>query len=179
MKRSGFDIEGVDLDPERFGDAISRLGLSVVACDIEREPLPFEDGSFDAVVFFEIFEHLRINPISTMRDVHRVLRSGGQLLLSTPNLRSFNGLLNFVLRNKSYSCTSDVYTQYEKLDTLGHMGHVREYTSREVVEFLARIGFESTRLIFRGGYDDAVRRVVTAAAPTLLPFMTVIARRIA
>ena len=175
MTARGFEVGGVDLRPERFGRAIARAGLDIAACDIEREPLPFDDGTFDAVVFFEIFEHLRINPIVTMREVRRVLCSGGTLLLSTPNLRSFNGLFNFVVRNKCYSCTSDVYSQWEKLDTIGHVGHVREYTSREVVEFLQRVGFRPRTIVYRGRYDGLLRRGVTALMPQLRPFMTLVA----
>ncbi len=177
MAQAGFDIRGVDLRPDRFGTAITTLGLDVATCDIENEPLPYGDGAFDAVVFFEIFEHLRINPIATLREVRRVLDEGGRLLLSTPNLRSLNGLFNFVVRNKAYSCTSDVYTQYEKLEKLGHMGHVREYTPREVVEFLQRVGFAPTSIIYRGGYDEWIRRGITVLVPSLRPFVTVVADR--
>ena len=177
IKKLGYDVRGVDILPERFASAIDRIGVDVVNCDIESERLPFGDGSFDAVVFFEIFEHLRINPIFTLREMHRVIADDGALLLSTPNLRSLNGLFNFVVRNKSYSCTSDVYAQYEKLELLGHMGHVREYTFREVREFLQKVGFQLTTVIYRGKYQNFLKRLTITLVPQLRPFLTVVAKK--
>jgi SAM-dependent methyltransferase len=142
LARLGYSITGVDIAPERFSRAINDLALEVVRCNIETERLPFHDSQFDVALFNELFEHLRINPIFTMREVHRILKPGGLLFLSTPNLRSLAGLANFLLRNRCYSCESDPYDEFSELEGLGHMGHVREYTTREITEFLGRIGFE-------------------------------------
>jgi SAM-dependent methyltransferase len=172
-----YDVTGVDIDPARFAASIAALGLDVRRCDIETEPVPFASDSVDAVVFNELFEHLRVNPISTLREVHRVLRTGGRLLLSTPNLRSLRGLRNLVLHDRGHAASGGVYEQYEKLETLGHMGHVREYTVREVAEFLARIGFRVDEVVFRGGYGRGVVGLVERAAPSLRPSFTMIASK--
>ena len=147
-----YDVSAVDIRPERFARSISNLGLEVFACDVETEAVPFADATFDVVLFNELFEHLRINPIFTFREVRRVLRPGGLLLLSTPNLRSLRGIRNLVFHNKAHAASSGVYEQYEKLETLGHMGHVREYTTREVSDFLTRVGFRVDKVVFRGGH---------------------------
>ncbi|HYE65336.1 MAG TPA: class I SAM-dependent methyltransferase [Pyrinomonadaceae bacterium] len=177
LQRLGYDIQGVDIAPERFQTAIDQLGISVSKCNIETEPLPFADASFDLAIFNELFEHLRINPIFTMREVLRVLRPGGILLLSTPNLRSLGGIRNFLLRNKSYSCCGDMYGEYEKLRTIGHMGHVREYTTLEVSEFLGKIGFKVTEVIYRGGYESQLAQLATGLIPQLRPFVTIVAMK--
>lgn len=171
----GYEVSAVDLAPERFAVAIAHLGLDVRRCDLETEPAPFDDASFDAVLFNEIFEHLRINPIATLREVHRVLAPGGVLLLSTPNLRSFRGLKNLVLHNQGHAASADIYRQYEKLETLGHMGHVREYTSREVASFLTRIGFRVKKVVHRGGYGRGLVGLAERLAPALRPFFSLIA----
>jgi SAM-dependent methyltransferase len=144
---------------------------------VETEAVPFDSRSFDIVLFNEIFEHLRIDPIFTMREVQRVLVPGGRLLLSTPNLRSFRGLRNLVVRNQGHAASGGVYDQYEKRETLGHMGHVREYTTREVAEFLARVGFLVERMVFRGGHGRGVVGLAERLAPSLRPFFTVVARK--
>jgi SAM-dependent methyltransferase len=173
----GYDVLAVDLRPERFASAIDELGLDVRRCDIETELLPIADANVDAVLFNELFEHLRINPIFTMGEVLRVLVPGGVLLLSTPNLRSFRGIRNLVLRNQGHAVSGGVYRQYDKLRTLGHMGHVREYTTSETIDFLHRSGFATEDLVFRGGHGRGVVGLAERLTPSMRPFVTVIARR--
>lgn len=177
VSRSGYVLTGCDLAPERYSNAIASLGLNVCKCNTEVEPLPFEDGSFDVVIFNEIFEHLRINPIFTLGQVLRVLKPGATLMLSSPNLRSLKGLLNFLLKNRAYSCCSDLYAEYQKLERIGHMGHVREYTTTEVIGFLEKVGFEITDVIFRGEYYSTSQRAITRFFPNLRPFVSYIGRR--
>jgi SAM-dependent methyltransferase len=176
LKELGYNVHGIDIDPSRFYSAISKLGLTVSKCDIETEPLPLETVSCDVVIFNELFEHLRINPIFTIGEVRRVLRPNGILLLSTPNLRSLKGLANFILRNKAYSNSGNIYDEYQKLECLGHMGHVREYTTAEVSEFLPRLGFNVQTLVFRGRYKSKGQQLTARVLPSLRPFVTFIAR---
>ena len=173
----GYDVRAVDIAPERFEQSIARLKLDVKKCDLETESVPFADGTFDAVVFNELFEHLRIDPIATLREVHRVLKPEGVLLLSTPNLRSLRGIRNLVFRNQGHAVSAGVYRQYEKLETLGHMGHVREYTTREVSDFLSRIGFRIDKVIYRGGHGRGLVGVAERLAPSLRPFFALIATK--
>lgn len=177
LAQSGFTVTGCDIAPERYASAIAALGLEIAQCDIENEALPFAGDSFDAVVFNELFEHLRINPIFTLSEVLRVLKPGGTLLLSSPNLRSLYGIRNFLFRNRAYSCSGDIFGEYRKLEELGHMGHVREYTTTELSGFLERVGFAVTRLVFRGRYANGVARAVSRLVPGLSPFVTYVARK--
>ena len=67
LTRAGFGICGLDLKPERFRTTIEAERLDVRKVNFETEQLPFADGEWDAAVFNEVFEHLRINPIFTLR----------------------------------------------------------------------------------------------------------------
>lgn len=178
LSQIGFGVTGLDIAPQRFAGAIDRARLDVRRCDVETEPVPFAGETFDAVLFNELFEHLRINPIFTLSEAHRVLVPGGTLLLSTPNLRSWRGLRNLLMHNLGHASSGGVYEQFEKLDTLGHMGHVREYTSREVSEFLARIGFKIEMIIFRGGHGAGVVGLAERLLPSLRPFFTILAKKV-
>jgi SAM-dependent methyltransferase len=177
LKSCGFRVTGCDIRPERYASTIEAMGLTIVECNIETQPLPFADESFDAAVFNELFEHLRINPVFTLTEVLRIMKPNGILTLSTPNLRSLDGIRNFLLRDRAFSCASNIYLEYQKLQTIGHMGHVREYTRTEVVEFLQTIGFAVTAIIYRGEYDNVLKRALISLIPSLSPFVTYIARK--
>jgi SAM-dependent methyltransferase len=175
LQMIGYSVHGVDIAPERFAKAIVSLNLMVSKVNIETERLPFSDGEFDAIIFNELFEHLRINPIFTMKEVYRVTKPSGTLLLSTPNLKSLDGMINFVFRDRAYSCVSDIYDEYSKLETLGHMGHTREYTTFEVCHFLRKIGFTIDEVIYRGYYQSKGKQKVIGLFPSLRPFVTIVA----
>ena len=53
--------------------------------DLERLPLPIDDASFDVAVMTEVLEHLREYPVRSLREVLRILRPRGILILTTPN----------------------------------------------------------------------------------------------
>ena len=49
-------------------------------------PLPYLDASFDAVVSFQVIEHIE-NDVLFLKEIFRVLRPGGVVLITTPNRR--------------------------------------------------------------------------------------------
>lgn len=176
----GRPVTGVDVDPSRFSNTIRELGLSVHQCDIERDVLPFEDESFEAILCNEVFEHLRINPRWTLSEIRRVLRVGGTLMLSTPNLASVRGIARLLLKGQAWAVSADPFTEYSKLDSLGHMGHVREYTPKEVSDFLSRCGFNVQEVVFRGrgSVSHPAERVAVSLLPnSYLPYFSLIATR--
>ena len=177
LQASGFEVCAIDLDPGRFGGVIADLGLDVRRCDIESGPLPVADASMDAVLFNELFEHLRIDPIFTLGEVHRVLRPGGVLLLSTPNLRSLRGIRNLVLRDEGHAVSGGVYRQSDHLPPPGPLGHASEYTDTETCDFRQRVGFEVAAIVYRGGYGKGPVGMAERLMPSLRPFFSVVARR--
>lgn len=65
-------------------EASRAKGLQYFSCDIDREPLPFEDERFDLVTCASVFEHL-YNPGFALAQMRRVLKPGGLLMLEMPN----------------------------------------------------------------------------------------------
>jgi hypothetical protein len=107
-----------------------------------------------------------------------VIAPSGRLFLSTPNLKSLHGLRNFLLHGKANSCAPGIYDEYEKLATIGHMGHVREYTTVEVATFLERIGFSVETIVFRGPATPSRKaRWLYRAVPRLRPFVSYLGRK--
>ncbi len=137
LKELNYDVTGIDLDPTRHKDIIKENGLNILSLDIEMDNLCLDDLTFELVLFFELFEHLRINPIETLKKINNVINPSGRLLLSTPNLYSIYNIGRFII-GKGFN---NAYKEFNKLNTIGHMGHLREYTANEMVQFLSNSGF--------------------------------------
>ena len=163
LRRMGVDLTTVDLAPQRAQDLIRRYSLRVVMCDIEREPLPFEDHSVATIALCATFEHLRVDPIFALEEMQRVLQPDGLLYLTTPNLYRLGNVVSFALGR---GLAFDPIREYGKLRTVGHMGHVREYTASEMRRFLAGAGFAKVEVgtratpSRRGTLVDAVHRLL-------------------
>jgi len=132
LKSLGYNVRGVDIDPTRVKQIWGKYNIPVDKVDIEKEALPFPSDMFDIVLFSEILEHLRLNPLHALREVYRVLKPTGHIILSTPNITPMHRL--YFLFGKSYQ--GNPVEEFEKLEWLGHMGHIRLYSFEEVKEFL-------------------------------------------
>ncbi len=85
------DITAVDLDEGFF-----RLHGQVPFRKVDlNSPLPFEEASFDYVTCVEGIEHLE-NPFLCVREFARVLRPGGTLVITTPNIMSIKSRTRFL-----------------------------------------------------------------------------------
>lgn len=101
--------------------------------DLETHRFPAGDESFDVVVCNQVFEHLK-NIFLPLSEIHRVLRMGGYLIFSVPNL---SALHNCILLNLGRQPT-----------TLGiSSSHVRGFSIWSTTPFLTMAeGFEKVRL---------------------------------
>ncbi|MBS1713124.1 MAG: class I SAM-dependent methyltransferase [Armatimonadetes bacterium] len=106
---------GLDFSEHAVGFCRQRGLPRLVKGDAER--LPFGDGSFDAVVSLDTFEHLERDKVA-MAEAFRVLRPGGTIVLNVPAFRWLWGPHDVALM------------------------HFRRYTRNEVRELLASTGFE-------------------------------------
>jgi len=79
-----FQVKGVDLS-EEAKELSNDLKIGII--DVEKEPLPYKDRSFDVVFNKSLIEHLR-NPDNFMREAYRVLKPGGRLITMTPDWES-------------------------------------------------------------------------------------------
>jgi SAM-dependent methyltransferase len=71
-------------------------GLAIDAGIDLMQPLPYESASRDVVLLSEVVEHLP-NWMPVVREASRVLRPGGHLILSTPNIHRLHSRLGFFL----------------------------------------------------------------------------------
>ena len=145
LLKLGVDLTTVDLARQRASELIRECSLRVVACDVEREALPFNDHSFATIMLCATFEHLRVDPLFALEEMRRVLQPGGLLYLPTPNLYRPRQYCTFALGRGLHSTRS----ASTKLRTVSHMGHVREYTASEICRFLEVSGIRHVGVAMR------------------------------
>jgi SAM-dependent methyltransferase len=88
LARVSDELYGLDLEHEPPGlrERLGRLGVTPTELvQANARSMPFDDGFFDAVVAFSIFEHLRAHELElTLAECARVLRPDGKLLVGCP-----------------------------------------------------------------------------------------------
>lgn len=111
--------------------------------DAERDRFPYPDASFATVLCCELVEHLPTDPMHMMSEIHRILRPGGHLVLTTPNVASLRAVAGIL-----QGFHPMLFPAYIKPNPGGDPDprHAREYTPREMQALFENSGFEVTLL---------------------------------
>jgi glycosyltransferase involved in cell wall biosynthesis/SAM-dependent methyltransferase len=115
----------------------------------ESDPFPYPDEHFKVVLCCELLEHLPNDPMFMMGEIHRILKPGGSLVLTTPNVASLRSIAA-VLQGFHPQLFS-TYLRPKERETDAR--HFREYTCREIEQLLENSGFEIT-LLETGPFRD-------------------------
>jgi len=142
---AGFDVRCCDLYPEIF-----RLdGVDVHRGNLDAE-LPFGDQSFEYVTCLEGLEHIE-NPQQAMREFARVLKPGGHLIVSVPNILNIEERLKWLLYGytshfKPISRPAVERLRAEYDDRVEIAAHVNPIGYSELRHILEKNGFEILKL---------------------------------
>jgi ubiquinone/menaquinone biosynthesis C-methylase UbiE len=142
---AGFDVRCCDLYPEIF-----RLdGVNIHRGNLDAE-LPFSDQSFEYVTCLEGLEHIE-NPQQAMREFARVLKPGGQLIVSVPNILNIEERLKWLVygytshfKPISRPAVERLRAEYE--DRVEIAAHVNPIGYSELRYVLEKNGFEIVKL---------------------------------
>jgi 2-polyprenyl-3-methyl-5-hydroxy-6-metoxy-1,4-benzoquinol methylase len=151
LSENGHHVVGVDLSPVAIEQYRAR-GFEGYVCDIESEPLPFEAGSFDLVYASEVIEHCA-DTAAFLQELNRLLRPGGQLLLSTTNSAFWPFRILGILGHTA----TDVQ----------HPGHVRFFSRRGLSDAIEKAGFKIEDLAARHMYCVLAKGIGDPIAPFL------------
>ncbi|MFM8172446.1 MAG: class I SAM-dependent methyltransferase [Pirellulaceae bacterium] len=111
--------------------------------DIEQGRFPLESNTFDGVLCCEVIEHLFRDPALMLQEAHRVLKPGGWLLVTTPNLISYHTIRRAMQGVHPLECSN--YFHGEQFP--GYMiQHTHEYTCWELNELIRVCGFSTERI---------------------------------
>ena len=169
--RTGDRVLDVGCGEGRFASELVRAGASVVGIDVAEEPLrrarardpeldlrlvaedgPWElaDASFDVVWAGEVIEHVA-DTAAWLSEVRRVLRSGGSLLVSTPDHGRL-ALVRLALSRRAFAAHFNPLSD-----------HLRFYSRETLTRVLGELGLQEIRVRSAGGQPGA-RRLLLADA---------------
>lgn len=160
-------VVGVELNPRAAAEARAMLDEVVVA-DIEKDPLPFADGSFDCIVYGDILEHL-VDPWTTLHSQRRLLTPAGAVVVSIPNVAYWRNVLD-ILRGRWE------YTASGTLDAT----HLRFFTWAGIEQLLDQAGYRVERVktpLVRGGKAWILNRITRGRLEHLLTWRYVVVAR--
>ncbi|MEM2888478.1 MAG: class I SAM-dependent methyltransferase [Candidatus Bathyarchaeia archaeon] len=143
-------VWGVDISKLAI-DKVKQKGFEGFALDISRQKTPFPDNFFDVIYAGDVVEHL-FDPDFMISEVKRVLKDGGFMILSTPNLASwYNRIMLFFGFQPVFSeiSTKKVFGRPGKKI----VGHIRLFTLRGLKEFLLYYDFDIVKI--EGAYFHA------------------------
>jgi 2-polyprenyl-3-methyl-5-hydroxy-6-metoxy-1,4-benzoquinol methylase len=141
-----YDYHGVDYSERRVEKA-QALPFSFRRCNLE-EGIPYDDASFDLVYSGEVIEHL-YNPDHMLEECRRVLKPGGLLIISTPNLQAWYNRILFLfgvqpifyeVSTKSTMIGAGVLRRIKRQTV--PVGHVRVFNHRGLTDLLKNEGFD-------------------------------------
>ncbi len=147
-KTRGWNACGTEFTPEAVQTCRDK-GLDVrlgVLADAK-----FSDNAFDVVLWIEVIEHI-LNPLEDLTQMHRLLRPGGLVFVTTPN---FAGLTRRILGPRT------PFIEYPE--------HLSYYTPRTLKRVFEKAGFRTLKIETTGFSPGTVRRVLRPVAAPNAP----------
>ena len=126
------DVVGV----EGMAEAVARsvaTGIPAIQANLE-QPIPLPTGDYDWVLCIDVLEHL-MNPRECLREAHRLLKSGGGLIINVPNHFDWRGRLRIL-------AGSGIDSQHYFPDSEPwEYPHVRFFDAAGIRRFMKAAGF--------------------------------------
>jgi len=93
-----YKVIGIDIDKE----ALKKNPNPRIRMNITEEKLPFKDNTIDQIFCLEVLEHLQRTKdvVKVLKEFYRVLKSGGSLIIHTPNRERLNLVMRKSLENQ-------------------------------------------------------------------------------
>lgn len=145
LKRKVSKIYGIDKSKKDLVKARKR-GIITKHTDLDQEKIPFRNSFFNAVTCLDVIEHIK-DPAGLIEEIYRVVKRGGDLILSAPNIRFSDHLLELFIRGH-FPKTSEDKTAYDG-------GHIHYFTFSDLKLILNQVGF---KVIYGEGIINKERR---------------------
>jgi SAM-dependent methyltransferase len=164
-KLIGYEAAGTDLPKyvTAFAPRFQRRRIDNRAADLKKDLIPFADESFDLVLASEVLEHFNFHPARFFAEAARVLKPGGRLIVTTPNLIRLNNVVKMI---RGQSINWDIRDDY------WDGAHRREFTAAELAELVKQSGLHLERIVYRNfNYPNISRpvKILNAFAGLIFP----------
>ena len=121
--------DGIEVVPAIAEEAKKHLS-NVYVGQAEKVLPELPSEHYDYVIMGDSLEHT-VDPWSVLKEVHRVLKKGGKLLASLPNVRNLEVITDLLVKGDWR------YRDFGIMD----QGHLRFFTKKSIVEMLSQQGF--------------------------------------
>jgi len=133
----------------------------------EKEPFPYPDASFDVILNCDTIEHMLCDPVHLLAECHRVLKPGGLMVVTTPNVLRLDNVVRLLKG-------VNIHDKYVLQSASAR--HPREYTPHELKRIHEWVGFDVTHLETRDVTHSTVSRSARRLAHAALKCFRVAAR---
>ena len=144
LLKEGNDVYGIDMVEEKLLVAQKR-GLKVKECDVEKEKFPYPENYFDIVILGDVIEHI-FDTDKLLEKCKKVLRKGGKLIITTPNVASLARRIMLLLGINPFL---EYSIELPPLKGYPAVGHIRYYTEKTLRLQLMHHGFNN--IVIQGG----------------------------
>jgi 2-polyprenyl-3-methyl-5-hydroxy-6-metoxy-1,4-benzoquinol methylase len=169
----GHNIIGIDVSPvfdyPSVRSAAKAMRAALIKCKDLENPLEIHEigeSSIDVVLFCEVIEHLCFNPVTMWKAIYKVLKPGGRIILTTPNVYyrpSMRQRFHSLLKGYGIGCSvEDILRQ----STRGH--HWKEYSVDELIRYFCLLSpdFSTQRIetidLTNQKTEDTVQTITTS-----------------
>ena len=148
-----------------YTDQLMKLpGQKVDIVNLNNQPFPYPDSSFDLVTATEVVEHLE-RYREVLRDLYRILKPGGVCILTTPNILNLNSRLRFLWFGY-WNLFGPLPVKHSALYSTG--GHINPVSYFYLAHALMDAGFASVNLTVDKYQRSAVAKLILLYLPILL-----------
>jgi len=146
LKQQGNEVcvlEGGDPVVKPLAALYQKNGIALTVDDLfesfgspspQKHRLPYADNEFDVISCWETMEHFNFNPVGFIREVYRVLKPGGRMLVTVPNMAELENRLRLFCGKSICTAIESYPLYYNYSETERFLGfHWREYTLPELI----------------------------------------------
>lgn len=129
--KARYNIKGIEISQDAAEYAVREFGLDVEAKPFEE--LRFPENHFDVVTLWQVLEHVPY-PLTILKEVHRILKPGGLLVVSTPDIA---GIPAKILRKR--------WWDIKRL-------HINQFSTKTLRDILQNGGFKNISSVSYRGF---------------------------